>query len=692
MNGEQKAGKQFRLGIDTGGTFTDLCLFDESSGRFEVAKISSTPADPSEAVIAGIKKLLAGRKLAPEQIRFLIHGTTVATNALLEGKGALAALITTEGFEDVLHIGRQSRPRLYDFWAKRPRPLVPRSRCYGVSERVLYTGEVLKSLEEKNVRTIIKDIKNSGINSIAVSLINSYANPEHEHRIQALIDEIHPEAYVTLSVEVLPEFREYERISTICINAYVMPKVNAYVAHLENMLKKMGVASDLYIMQSNGGVITARMARQMSARTVLSGPAGGALTGVFLANAIDEPNVITIDMGGTSSDICLIKDREPHLTTEADIEGYPIKLPMIDINTIGAGGGSVAWIDAGGALRVGPRSAGADPGPVCYGRGGSEPTVTDANAILGRLNPAYILGGEMALDLDLAKKTLEKKIARPLGIDMLRAAEGIIAVVNANMVRGIRRVSVERGHDPRDFALVPFGGAGPLHGVELARALNIPHVIVPAYPGIASAFGMLSADVRHDYVQTHVRVSDQADVNRIEALYADMEAQGTAQLGREGFSGPTALLLRYADMRYLRQAYELSIPLTEGRVTRDAAATLVERFHKSHETAYGYTREKEPVEFVNLRVVALGKLPAISVSDKRQDGSTPSEPTGRRGVVFDGRFVESAIFRRDLLLHEQVVSGPAVLEQLDSTILVPPEYGAVTDQYGNLHIRQGDVS
>ena len=500
---------RYRLGVDTGGTFTDLCVFEETSGDVKITKVPSTPANPALAVINGIRKLIEREGILPEELCFLIHGTTVATNALLEHKGARTALLTTEGFEDVLHIGRQNRPKLYDFRASRPAPVVPRHLRFGVPERVLHTGEVFRVLDEAKVREIVEEIREQGIRSIAVSLIHSYANPIHERKIESIVSEIFPEAHVTVSAEVLPEFREYERTSTVCINAYVMPKVNDYVADLERQMKDMGIASDLYIMQSNGGVITARTARRMSARTVLSGPAGGALTGVFLSRAIERPNVITIDMGGTSSDICLIEGGTPRLTTESEIGGYPIKLPMIDINTIGAGGGSVARIDAGGALQVGPESAGADPGPVCYGRGGTEPTVTDANLVLGRLNPAGLLGGEMPLQLDKAIEVLEEKIARPLGLDVYRAAEGIISVVNANMIRGIRRVSVERGYDPREFVLVPFGGAGPMHGVELAQALNMKEIAVPAHPGISSAVGMLSADVRHDYVQDpHLRLRE----------------------------------------------------------------------------------------------------------------------------------------------------------------------------------------
>lgn len=678
----------FRLGIDTGGTFTDLCLTDETTGRVEVAKVSSTPDDPAEAVISGIKKLIVEKSLTPDQISFLIHGTTVATNALLEGKGAPTALITTAGFEDVLLIGRQSRPRLYDFWAQRPRPIVPRFRCFGAPERILHTGEVLRPLDQEAITSFVQKIRNQGITSIAVCLIHSYANPVHEQQIKSIIQRVHPEAFVTLSSEILPEYREYERTSTICINAYVMPKVNSYVHHLEDMLNELDVASELYIMQSNGGVISAQMARESSARTVLSGPAGGALLGVHLSNALKTPNIITIDMGGTSSDICLIESAQPKLTTEADIEGYPIKLPMIDINTIGAGGGSVAWIDAGGALRVGPQSAGADPGPVCYGRGGDKPTVTDANVILGRINPAYLLGGEMGIHLERAREMLEKKIARPLGMDLMQAAEGIIAVVNANMVRGIRRVSVERGYDPRDFSLVPFGGAGPLHGVALAQALNMTRVLIPAHPGIASAFGMLSADVRHDYVKTLIITSDRVDGNQLNSIYHDLEDQGKTQLAREGFSGDLVILSRLADMRYAGQSYELSLPVPIGKITTAVLNSLFKQFHQAHNQSYGYFREGALIEFVNLRLVAQGKLPGSRLIENWSGNQKPSRPSGTRTVWFQGKGIESPIHERSGLISGQVINGPAIIEQLDSTIVIPPKFQGVVGDMGNLIIDQ----
>jgi N-methylhydantoinase A len=675
---------KLRIAVDTGGTFTDLCVLDETTGSFSVAKVPSTPDNPALAVMDGVKMVLNDLQIEPEAVAFFIHGTTVATNALLEGKGAPIALITTKGFEDVILIGRQNRPKLYDHWGRRPTPIVARSQCHGIKERTLYTGEILTSLDQIQAAGLVEKIKAAGINSIAVSLLHAYANPNHELQVKEIISRIHPGAHVTLSSEVLSEFREYERTSTICINAYVMPRVNNYVGYLENRLKESDIGSDLYIMQSNGGVITSETARTVSARTVLSGPAGGALTGELLARTTENKNVITLDVGGTSSDICLIEKGKARLTTESDIEGYPIKLPMIDINTIGAGGGSIAWIDAGGALQVGPVSAGSVPGPVCYGRGGTEPTVTDANAILGRINPEYLLGGQMRVHLDDARKVMQEKIADPLGLDLLQTAEGIIRVVNANMIRGMRRVSVEQGYDPRDFALVPFGGAGPLHGADLAEALSMDRLIIPAHPGIGSAFGMLSADVRHDYVKTHITLAAEADHKQVEGLFAEMEAQATDQLNREGFGGEAVILDRKVDMRYLRQAYELTVPLTEALFSPEAVPHLVGRFHDMHRHAYGYARDEEPVEIVYLRLVALGKLPGLKLQIRESGDDAQPNPFSNRIVYFGGRPLETAIYQRDTLKPGQVVPGPAIVEQLDSTVVVTPPFAAECDPYGNL--------
>ena len=675
--------KRLRVAVDTGGTFTDICVWREAGGRVAVAKVPSTPDNPARAVVEGLMGFLDELGAAPEAIAFFIHGTTVATNALLEGKGAPVALITTAGFEDVILIGRQNRPKLYDHWARRPPPLVPRSQCHGVRERILHTGAVQRPLDAARARQVVQQIKAAGIASIAVSLLHAYANPVHEQQIKQIILASHPDAFVTLSSEVLPEFREFERTSTICINAYVMPRVNAYIGDLQAQLQELGVGSDLYIMQSNGGVITAATARSMSARTVLSGPAGGALTGALLAAAGEQPNVITVDVGGTSSDICLIEGARPRITTESDIQGYPIKLPMIDINTIGAGGGSIAWIDPGGALQVGPVSAGAAPGPVCYGHGGNEPTVTDANVLLGRINPRFLLGGAMPVNLDAARRAVQEKIAQPLGLDLLAAAEGIVRVVNANMIRGIRRVSVERGYDPREFVLVPFGGAGPLHGADLARALNMSRIVIPAHPGIGSAFGMLSADVRHDYVKTHITRADRADCRQVGAFFKDLEHRARTQLAREGFGPGRQVLQRQADLRYLRQAYEITVPCASDDVDAPALAQLIDDFHRHHTRAYGYARPAEPVELVNLRLVALGKLPGLELAARKPSG-VRVEPVSRRPVYFDGRPQDTPVYNRERLAPGQRLTGPAVVEQLDATVLVPPGFSARSDPYGNL--------
>jgi len=682
-------GYKFRLGVDTGGTFTDLCLIDEETGKVSITKISSTPANPALAVVEGIKKIMRIEGTTSNTVNFLIHGTTVATNALLEHKGAKAALITTKGFEDVLHIGRQNRPKLYDFWARRPDPIIPRHLRYGVPERILYTGEILKDLDEKYVRDIVKEMKKRRVESVAVSLLHSYVNPIHEKKIKEIISRDYPTAYVTLSSEVLPEFREYERTSTVTVNAFVMPKVNAYIADIVTKLQDLGINSGLYIMQSNGGVITAEMAREMSARTVLSGPAGGVIAGAFISKVTNRKNVITIDMGGTSSDICLIDKGKPKFTTESEIGGYPIKLPMIDINTIGAGGGSIAWIDAGGALRVGPQSAGADPGPVCYEKGGKEPTVTDANVVLRRINPKYLLDGEMKINFEAARLSIIERIAKSLNITLEEAAQGIITVVNANMVRGIRRVSVERGYDPREFSLVCFGGAGPVHGVEMARSLDISEVIIPKNPGIASAFGMLSADVRHDYVQTYIIHTKKAQVKDLISIYRDLENKGIEQLTEEGFSKRSMVLIGSADMRYVGQAYELSVPVKNGELTQEDIIEVTKLFHNLHYKAYGYSREKEEVEFVNLRVVALGKLPRLRLPKERVITKGSPEVKGYRDVFFESRYIKTPIYERDEMLAGHKIQGPTIIEQLDSTTVIFPNQTATIDEYGNILIKIG---
>lgn len=676
----------YKLGVDTGGTFTDIGLIDEETSQIAVTKVPSTPNNPALAVLEGVKAIVEQVGISCKDIDFFIHGTTVATNALLELKGAKTALITTEGFKDVLHIARQTRPKLYDFWSRRPAPQVPRRLRFEVPERILYTGEILKPLEVEAVQSIAQKLKKEKVEAVAVCLLHSYANPKHEIQIKEILQREYPELIVTLSSEILSEYREYERMSTVTINAYVMPKVNKYVSHLADKLKEMGVKSDLYIMQSNGGVITSETAREASARTVLSGPAGGALAGIFVCQQTDTDNIITVDMGGTSLDICLVENKEPRYTTESQIGGYPIKLPMIDIHTIGAGGGSIAWIDAGGALRVGPESAGAVPGPVCYQKGGQEPTVTDANVVLGRINPGYILGGRMEMDVEGARRAIKEKIADPLGLNVEEAAAGIIRVVNANMVRGIRVVSVENGYDPREFSLVSFGGAGPVHAVEMAKELAMKEVIVPVNPGITSAIGMLTADVRHDYVQTYIVPTNEVQLNELEELYGKLESEAIAQLAEEGFGKENMVFIRTADMRYAGQAFELGVSVPAGKLKNEHITAMEKQFNETHMKHYGYQRLGETIELVNLRLVALGKLPGLKIKGKATLTSTKPEAITSRKVYFNDGFVETAIYNRDNLLPGQQVTGPAIIEQLDSTTVVFPGQTARVDAFNNIVI------
>ena len=676
----------FRLGVDTGGTFTDIAVVNEANSQISITKVPSTPDNPSRAIIEGVTKIMSLEEIKAEDITFFIHGTTVATNALLELKGAKTALITTEGFRDVLQIGRQTRPSLYDFYAHRPQAIVPRNLRYEVSERILYTGEVMTPLDIDAVKMIVQDMKKNKVEAVCVCLLHSYANANHERKIKEIVVAEYPGIFVTLSSEILPEFREYERMSTVCINGYVMPKVNKYIAELTNKLKEINLKSGLYIMQSNGGVITAEIARESSARTILSGPAGGALAGGFICEQTGHSSIITVDMGGTSLDICLIADKKPRYTTESQIGGYPIKLPMIDINTIGAGGGSIAWIDGGGALRVGPESAGADPGPACYCKGGIEPTVTDANIVLGRLNPEYLLSGEFDLDKSRAFDVIKEKIADPLKLSVVEAAAGIIKVVNANMVRGIRVVSVEKGYDPREFGLVPFGGAGPVHGVEIAEELGITEVIVPKNPGVTSAVGMLSADVRHDYVRTCILDSNEIETEKLQKIIDEIETTATKDLEEEGFKKEDMEFKRFFDMRYPGQAYEIQVNVCDGILTASDINDAKETFHNLHFKSYGYCRKDQAVEMVNIRLTSLGKLPKMNMTKGKCDSTYVPEPSANREVYMRNSYESCNIYVREKLLAGAVITGPAIVEQLDSTTVIFPKQTAKVDAFGNIII------
>lgn len=674
------------LGVDVGGTFTDLVLVEQASGRLHYGKVPSTPQQPDEAVAAGIAQLCRQSGIPPAAIAYFIHGTTVATNALLQRRGARVALLVTAGFRDVLHIVRQDRPRLYDFRVRRPPPLVPRHLTFEIVERMRYDGTVHTPLDLASVDAAAAALRSEGVASVAVCLLHSYANPAHEQAVRSRLLAALPDLHITLSSDVAPEIKEYERTSTTVISAYVRPSVAAYLARVEEALARSGVPARLHVMQSNGGVMTARAAGERAAQTILSGPAAGAIGGLALARACDRPNAITVDMGGTSFDVCLAYDGALHTRREGEIAGYAVRVPMIDIHTIGAGGGSIARLDRGGALVVGPESAGADPGPACYGRGGTEPTVTDANVVLGRA-PAALLGGAIRLDRALAERAVRERIAAPWGVPVERAAAGIVEVVNAAMARAMRLVSVGRGYDPRDFVLVCFGGGGPLHGAALAAELGIPEVIIPPHPGVTSALGLLLADFRHDYVRAFLRPLAEVEPAELAALFAGLEAQALDEMQAEGVAAADVRLLRSLDLRYLGQGYELEVPVPGGPLGAADLARAADDFGARHEQAYGYRHTGAPLQVVNLRVVAVGALPKPELRASPL-GPADAAPAliGRRAVYLDGAWQDVAVYDRARLAPGQAFAGPAIVEQFDSTTLVPRGQRAWVDSFGNLRL------
>lgn len=657
------------VGVDTGGTFTDLVLLQE--GKIRVHKILSTPDDPSQAILQGLANLRVA-----EDLHALVHGSTVATNAVLERKGVRTGLITTAGFRDVLEIGRQTRPKLYDLRVQKEPPLVPRALRFEVIERLNELGEVLIPLDETSLKAAIEQLLEANVEAIAICLLFSFANAAHERKLAG--EARAAGFYVSASYEVLPEFREYERASTVVLNAYVGPLIDRYLARLEESLPRH---TSLRIMQSNGGSISNATARREAARTLLSGPAAGVVGAAFVAEASGFKRAITLDIGGTSTDVALF-DGTIVETTDGKIGGYPIKLPMIDINTVGAGGGSIAWFDLGGALRVGPGSAGAVPGPAAYSRGGTEPTVTDANVVLGRLIPEAFLGGSMSLDAAQAHKAVAA-IAERLGASPEQAALGIIRIVNANMEAAIRVISVERGFDPRNFILVAFGGAGPLHACELAAALQIPKVLIPATPGVLSALGMLVADIIKDYVRTIMIPAEEAQ-DRVEMVFAELERQGQADLAREGFAPEQVTLERFLDLRYVGQSYEIVVPF-------DAEVTgAVANFHAAHERRFGYNNPRERVQVVNVRVKARS-TPTRPILEKfeKKDAATHKTltPKAFRPVIFNAAGAtpqHTAVYAREELMPGLSFAGPAIVTQYDTTTVLPPGWLAEIDAYGNI--------
>ncbi|MBI3326820.1 MAG: hydantoinase/oxoprolinase family protein [Nitrospinae bacterium] len=677
------------IALDVGGTFTDVTLADAATGQIWATKTPSTPHDLSMGFMTGILKILAQTGWSPADILRMFHGTTIATNAILEGKTSPMGLITTKGFKYVLEIGRHDIPRegnLYG-WIKPTRPVTP-DRIFEVSERVDVTGRVLTPLAEGECRVVVRRLKQLDLRSIAVVFLHAYVSPAHERRVQQIIAEEYPEAFVSLSSEVLPQFREFERSMATAPNAAVMPHINQYLSVLRGKLNAQGIQSPLLIMKSNGGVISAETAARQAIHTALSGPAAGVIGAISAAHSAGFSHIISIDVGGTSADICLVRDGHPEITKDARIGPFPLKIPIIDIHTIGAGGGSIATLTAPGRMEVGPRSAGAEPGPVCYGRGGGEPTVTDAHLLLGRIPPS-LLGGEIPLDRDAAQRAIQERIARPLGLRLEEAAAGIVEILNNNMARAIRTVSIGRGHDPRQFVLVAFGGAGPLHACRLTELLDIPTIVIPPRPGVLSTYGLLSTDLKNDYVQTCHQEGPQYELSPVEAVYAGLEAQAREWLNAERVPPGAQRLVRSADLRYAHQSFELTVPMPDGDLTDALMQQAVASFHREHRRLYTYDLPHASVELVNLRVTAVGLLPKLETPAlMAQPIDLPAAQTGTRRVYSEqtGSFVEAPCYTRDRLSPGMTIDGPAIVDQDDATTVLFPDFRARVDQAGNLII------
>jgi N-methylhydantoinase A len=679
------------VGIDVGGTFTDLFLLDEQSGAVTRHKLSSTPDDPYKAPIRGLAEILqkAGREAA--EIRFVGLGTTVATNALLERKGAVTGLITTKGFRDLLEIGRQNRPDVYDFFKRRPEPLVSRERRVEVDERIAGDGDVLRELDEADVHRAIERLRAEGCVSVAICFLNAYANPVHEITTAAIVREHWPEAALTVSHELLPEFREYERVSSTVINASLMPVMKRYLFRFSEEVANLGIPDPPFVMNSGGGVVSPALAAERPIDTLLSGPSGGVSGAQYFSAAVGETNLLTFDMGGTSTDVSLVRDGRPEIAHARVIDGLPIKSTAIDIHTVGAGGSSIAWIDDGGLLRVGPHSAGANPGPACYGIGGEEPTVTDANVVLGRLNPNYLLDGAVPIDKNRSIAAIERVIGRAKGLDVEQAAAAILTVSNANIGQAIRYVSVQRGLNPQDFVLVAFGGAGPLHAAAVAQDLDMS-VLVPQSPGVLCATGVLAKDVQIDSSRTRLlRQSHPDAAQQIGEIFAELHRRAVDTLRANGLGDSGLVIERSVDARYVGQNFELRVPLEGDALAGQAMDAVKAGFDLAHEQFYGFAQAQQEVECVTFRLRASLPVPRPELSGPApEERSEVLQPRSRREVFFDESdgFVDCAVYARADLRPGDVLDGPAIVEQMDTTTVLPPQFRARVDAVSNLRLEQ----
>ena len=671
------------VGIDTGGTFTDMVVFDPATGHIDSLKTSSTPSTPGQAIANALDE----GGVAADQIETFTHGTTVGTNALIERTGCNVAFVTTKGFEDTPFIQRINRKVLYDLRWRKPDPLVASRRlCLGLDERLDAEGTEVRPVDEDEVRTLCSTIRESGAEAVAVCLLFSYVSTEHEERVKQILAEELDGMPVSVSHEVAPIWREYERSSTTIADAYLRPLLGRYVSSLDSALRDAGMTREWTLMKSNGGVMLSGAAADAPIQTVMSGPAGGMTATQHVARALGELNVLTLDMGGTSADVGILVDGRQRHTTEYEIEwGLPAAIPLIDIKSIGAGGGSIAWVDAGGFLRVGPRSAGAQPGPICYGRGGTEVTVTDANLLLGRLDPEYFLAGRMRLDPSSVTEAMEA-LGEPMGLGALELAASIVDIANENMASAIKMVSLERGHDPRRFALLAFGGAGPLHAAAVARALGVPRVIVPQHPGVFSALGLLLADIRVDKVWTQAFRSNDVDAQLVNRQFDRITERASDELRQEGFTGEPDIR-RAINMRYFGQNYEHEVEIESGVLDEAALERAFRRFDALHAERYGYTIDGEVIELVSFKVTAIGRRPPLDLS--RANGATEFQRSAREVYVRGQGFLDATVVRRSALSPGEVVVGPAVIEEEGSTAYLEPGMTVERSTQGALVIDTG---
>ena len=701
------SARQTRIGVDIGGTFTDLVWVDDATGEVRVGKLLTTPKDPSQAVEQGVVTVLhdAGRQAG--EVRGVIHGTTLATNALIERKGARTGLLTTAGFRDAVEIGREGRYDMYDLFIDQPSPLVPRHLRLEVKERIMAGGGVLIPLEAESARIAIARLKEAGVEAVAISLLHAYRNPVHERALKDVCAELLPNVPVSCSSEVVPEIREYERTSTTCANVYVMPLMARYLDDLERKLQDLGIPGRFYIMLSAGGVATPDTAKRVPIRLVESGPAAGALAAARMARELGEPRLLSFDMGGTTAKACVIDGGEPLLAREFEVaradrfkkgSGLPIRVPCIELIEIGAGGGSLARVDRMGLLKVGPESAGADPGPACYAQGGKVPTVTDADLLLGYLDPGFFLGGRMRLDVDAARQAVEATVARPMGLTLTDAAWGIHRVVNENMAGAARVHGIERGKDLRAYPLFAFGGAGPVHAWQVGRILKVPRVLVPFGAGAMSAYGLLAAPLAFDFVRTASQRLDAADWSQINRLYEEMEAEGRAILRGASVPEDKVRIRRTAEMHYTGQGHDVEVEMPAGTLAAASLGPITERFEAAYRALYSRIPMGVPMEMLNFRVVVAGPLPDISVSGARPGAASPiavtPTPKGARKAYFPeaGVYVDTPVYDRYALTPGAAFAGPAIIEERESTTVAGPGARVRVDGRLTLILESGEAS